>query len=236
MKTQLSLTAATKSQPPGHVRLQGSLLAGPEKRALVWMARRLPDRVNSDHLTALGLASMVGVGASFWLAGRHPQAGLPLAVIFLFLNWLGDSLDGTLARVRNRLRPRYGFYVDHVIDVAGSTLMLVGLALSGFMDPLLALATLSAWLLVSAESFLATHTRGVFKMSFLWFGPTEFRILIAAGALRLLLGGWVTVLGLGPYRLFDIGGVVASAGLGVAFIVNAIRSTAVLYREETVAR
>ena len=236
MKTLLAVPAAPMSQPPGPVRLQGSLLSGAEQRARVWMARRLPDRVNSDHLSALGLASMVGVGASFWLAGSHPQVGLPLVVVFLFLNWLGDSLDGTLARVRNRLRPRYGFYVDHVSDVAGTALMLVGLALSGFMDPLVALATLSAWLLVSAESFLATHTRGVFKMSFLWFGPTEFRILIAAGALRLLLGGWVTVLDMGPYRLFDIGGVVASLGMAVAFIVNAIRSTAVLYREEPESR
>jgi hypothetical protein len=75
--------------------------------------------------------------------------------------------------------------------------MLVELALSGFTDPPVALATLSAWLMVSAESFLATHTRGVFKMSFLWIGPSEVRILMAAGALRLLLGGWVTVLGLG---------------------------------------
>ena len=236
MKPPVPVVAPAVPSAPGHFRLQGSILAAVEKRALVWMAARMPARVNSDHLSALGLVSMAGVGASFWLAGTAPQVGLPLVVVFLFLNWFGDSLDGTLARVRNRLRPRYGFYVDHVIDVAGTACMMAGLAASGLMDPRLAIAVLAAWLAVSAESFLATHVRGVFRMSFLWFGPTELRIVIAAGALRLLSSGTVTVLGVGPYRLFDIGGVVASAGLAVAFVVNAVRNGVVLYREETLEK
>lgn len=228
-----------KLAPPrsaAHVREHRSLLAGPEKRALVWMAERMPARVNPDHLSALGLSSMLGVGLSFWAAGTAPRIGVPLVVVFLFLNWLGDSLDGTLARVRNQLRPRYGFYLDHVIDIAGTTLMLAGLALSGFMSPLVAAATLCAWLLVSAESFLATHTRGIFKMSFAGFGPTEIRILIAIGALRLLGGGWVSPFGLGPVRLFDLGGVIAAVGMTLAFVVTAVRNTIALYREETVRR
>jgi len=236
MKPPVPVVAPAVPSAPGHLRLQGSILAAVEKRALVWMAARMPARVNSDHLSALGLVSMAGVGASFWLAGTAPQVGLPLVVVFLFLNWFGDSLDGTLARVRNRLRPRYGFYVDHVIDVAGTACMMAGLAASGLMNPHLAIVVLAAWLAVSAESFLATHVRGVFRMSFLWFGPTELRIVIAAGALRLLSSGTVTVLGVGPYRLFDIGGVVASAGLAVAFVVNAVRNGVVLYREETLEK
>jgi len=233
MKTSAASPVTAVPRAPGHVRLQGSVLAAVEKRALVWMATRMPAWVNSDHLSALGLASMVGVGASFWLAGTAPRVGLPLVVVFLFLNWFGDSLDGTLARVRNKLRPRYGFYVDHVIDVAGTTFMMAGLGASGFMDPRLAVVVLAAWLAASAESFLATHARGVFRMSFLWFGPTELRVLIAAGALRLLSGGQVTVFGMGPYRLFDIGAVFASVGLAVAFVVNAVRNGVALYREET---
>jgi len=86
---------------------------------------------------------------------------------------------------------------------------------------------------VSAESFLATHARGVFRMSFLWFGPTELRVVIAIGALWVMSGGQVTVFGAGPYRLFDIGALAASAGLAVAFVVNAVRNAVVLYREET---
>jgi len=216
-----------------HTRAQGSILAGPEKRALTWMARRMPGWVSPDHLSALGLLSMAGVGLSFWLGGTRPLVGLPLVVVFLALNWFGDSLDGTLARVRNRLRPRYGFYVDHVIDLTGTTLMIAGLGLGGFMTWTIALAVLSAWLLVSAESFLATHSRGIFRMSFGWFGPTELRILIAAGALRLMGGSSVSPFGLGPYLLFDVGAVVAASGMGVAFVVAAVRNIAVLYREET---
>ena len=233
MRSSPIASASAPGPAAGHIREHHSLLAAPEKRALVWMAGRMPARVNSDHLSALGLVSMAGVGASFWLAGSRPALGLPLVVLFLFLNWFGDSMDGTLARVRNRLRPRYGFYLDHVIDVAGTAMMLAGLALSGYMSPLVAAVTLAAWLMVMSESFLATAARSVFRMSFLWFGPTELRILVAAGALALLRGGMVRLFGWGPYRLFDVGGLCATAGLVAIFLVNAVRNSAALYREET---
>jgi archaetidylinositol phosphate synthase len=223
-----------RQQPAGvHVRQHGSLLAEAEKRALVWIAERLPARVNSDHLSALGLLSIVGAGLAFWLSASAPTVGLPLVVACLALNWFGDSLDGTLARVRNRQRPRYGFYVDHVIDVAGTTCLLGGLASSGYMSPLIAGTVLVAWLLVAAESFLATHARGVFHLSFVGVGPTEMRILLAIGALWLLRGGWVAPFGLEPVRLFDVGGVMAAAGLAVAFVSSAVANTRALYREET---
>ena len=178
---------------------------------------------------------MLGVGLSFWASAWRPTVALPLVVVFLVLNWFGDSLDGTLARVRNRLRPRYGFYVDHVIDLAGTTFMLVGLALSGFMSPVVALSTLVAFVLVSAETYLATHARGVFTLAFLGFGPTELRIVIAVGALWLLRGGEVSWLGTGPWRLFDVGGTVATAGMALAFVVSALRNTRALYQEEKVS-
>ena len=233
MKTSPTAVAPGASAAAGHTRLHGSLLAASEKRALVWMAKRMPARVNSDHLSALGFVSMAGVGLSFWLAGTHPAVGIPLVVVCLVLNWFGDSMDGTLARVRNQLRPRYGFYLDHVIDIAGTAMMLAGLAASGHMDPLIAAVTLAAWLLVMGESFLATSARSLFRMSFLWFGPTELRILIAIGALMLLGGGLVRPFGWGPYRLFDVGGLCASAGLVVVFVINGVRNTVALYREET---
>jgi archaetidylinositol phosphate synthase len=216
-----------------HDRQHGSLLAAAEKRALVWMAARLPAWISSDHLSALGLLSMVGAGLAFWLAGPVPRVGLPLVVFCLVLNWLGDSLDGTVARVRNRQRPRYGFYLDHVIDVAGTTCLLAGLAASGYMSPLVAAAVLVAWLLVAAESFLATHARSVFRLSFAKVGPTEMRLLLSIGALWLLGGGWVSPFGLGPIRLFDLGGLVAAAGLVLAFVANAVANTRALYEEET---
>jgi archaetidylinositol phosphate synthase len=224
---------AKAPQAGQHVRLHQSLLAAPEKRLLVWIAGRLPRGINSDHLSALGLLAMLGVGLSFWAARLAPDVALPMVVVCLALNWAGDSLDGTVARVRDCQRPRYGFYVDHVIDLAGTTLMMAGLAMSGHMTPIIAVSVLAAWLLVSAESFLNTHTRGIFRMSYGWFGPTEFRLLVAAGAIKLLGGGMVSPLGWGPYHVFDVGAVAATIGMGIAFVVSATRNTAALYREET---
>ena len=128
-----------------HVRQHNSLLAVAEKRALVWMASRLPRWINSDHLSALGLAAMAGAGASFWVAQTDPVAGASLVVLCLLLNWFGDSLDGTVARVRDQQRPRYGYYVDHVIDLAGTALFFAGLAASGYMSPVIATLVVAAF-------------------------------------------------------------------------------------------
>src|SRR5207253_492733 len=103
-------------------------------------------------------------------------------IVSLALNWFGDSLDGTVARVRGQQRPRYGYYVDHLLDLAGTAFLMLGLACSSLMSPIVAALLLAAYLLVAAETYLATHVRGVFKMSFLGFGPTELRIVIAVGA------------------------------------------------------
>src|SRR5207247_11389855 len=116
-------------------------------------------------------AAFAAVRLSPWSAGVVSAA--------LAANWLGDSLDGTLARVRDQQRPRYGFYVDHVLDLAGTTCLVTGLACSGFMSPLIALALLVGYVLVAAESFLATHALGVFRISCFGIGPTELRILLA---------------------------------------------------------
>jgi phosphatidylglycerophosphate synthase len=214
-----------------HIREHGSVLAAAEKTALVWIARRVPRSINSDHLTALGFAAMLLAGSSFALARRYPWALLGV-VIALALNWVGDSLDGTLARVRNQQRPRYGFYVDHVLDLVGTFSLLCGLALSGYMNPLLAMAMLAAYLTAAAEEFLATHVRRVFHLSFMGFGPTELRIILSIGALYLLYRPWVHLGSLGTFRLFDIGGVVAIAGLALKIVVSAIRNGRALYREE----
>jgi archaetidylinositol phosphate synthase len=214
-----------------HVRLNTSVLAAIEKRTLIWMARRLPRWVNSDHLTTLAALSMVGAGAAFW-AGRYWPPALGLVVVALALNWFGDSLDGTLARVRKHERPRYGFYVDHVLDIVGISVLIGGMALSGFITPVIGLMLLVAYLLVSAEVFLATAVNGQFRMSFLSVGPTELRIILSAGALRLLGGPTVNPFGLGEVLLFDVGAVIGTAGLVVALVTSASRTTLALYRAE----
>lgn len=214
-----------------HTRENLSVLAQPEKRLLISIARRLPRWVNSDHLSALSLTSMAAAGASFVAYPLTEWAAL-VVVLSLAANWFGDSLDGTVARVRNQQRPGYGFYVDHLIDVAGSALLLTGMACSGLMSPVVALAVLVAYLLVSAESYLATHATGVFRMSFLGFGPTELRIVIAIGAIKAAFSPWASIGGFAPIKLFELGGVIASVGMLAAFVVSSIRNTRALYLAE----
>jgi archaetidylinositol phosphate synthase len=214
-----------------HVREHGSLTAGAEKRLLVWMARRLPSWVNSDHLTLLALAAMALAGAGYALA-RFDRRALWLVVAALVLNWFGDSLDGTLARVRRAERPRYGFYVDHVLDIVGITLLVGGISCSGFMNPVVALALLAAYLLVSGEVFLATAVRHVFRMSFAGFGPTELRIVLAIGTLALFRDPHVNTGFFGRVPLFDVGAIVATAGLATVLAVSIGRNTRALARAE----
>ena len=155
-----------------------SLTAVVEKKALVWMAQRLPPSINPDHLTALGLLSFLAGGIFYALVPRSPL-WLHAVNLCLVLNWLGDSLDGTLARVRNRLRPRYGFYVDHMVDALAALFLLAGLASSGLVTPLVALALLVAYYFLTINMGFATHALGVFKISFGLLGGTELRLLLA---------------------------------------------------------
>jgi len=208
-----------------------SLLASPEKKLLIWIAERMPAWVNSDHLTALGFLALIGIaGAYYW--ARTSKAGFALATALFVVNWFGDSLDGTLARVRKQQRPRYGFYIDHVLDTVGSVFVFGGLALSGYMSERVALALLVAWLLLSVEVYLATYTLHTFHLSFAAFGPTEFRLLMIAGNVAVLYRPVVTVFG-GRYLLFDVGGAIGAAGMLLAFVWSAVRHGAELYRAET---
>ncbi len=189
-----------------HTRENLSVLARSEKRALIWIARRLPHFINSDHLSALGLVAMAAAGLSFAAFRLSPWAAVGV-VVSLAANWFGDSLDGTVARVRNQQRPRYGFYVDHIIDVAGTRdAASAGWRAQGLMNPLVALTVLVLFLVVSAESYLATHAAGIFRMSFLGFGPTELRILMAVGAIKAAMSPWVALGSLAHVKLFDVGG------------------------------
>jgi phosphatidylglycerophosphate synthase len=211
-------------------RIQRSLLAKLERRALTWLARRTPSWINSDHLTALALLSMLAAGLAYWWTLWN-RWGLMIVVICLALNWLGDSLDGTLARFRDRQRPRYGFYVDHMCDAWGLLFLLAGLALSGFINWLIAAGLLVAYLLLLLEVCVATYTLGIFQMSFFKFGPTELRIVLAIGTLALGRNPTVGVFG-NRYALFDFGGVIAIAGMLLILVVSVARNNARLYREE----
>jgi archaetidylinositol phosphate synthase len=213
------------------LRIQESATARLERKALLWLAARMPSWINSDHLTLLGFASMFLACASYALA-RWNRVGLLLATLCLALNWFGDSLDGTLARVRNRQRPRYGFYVDHMTDSIGALLLMTGLAMSRYINWQIAAGMLVAFLLLSIETYLASYTLGVFRLSFWKFGPTEIRILLAFGNIALWFRPNLQVLG-SAYRLFDFGGLVATGGMAIMLVITAVRHTVRLYREET---
>jgi archaetidylinositol phosphate synthase len=209
-------------------RIQQSLLARAEKCALIWLAERTPNFINSDHLTILGLVAQIMAGVSYALSAQNKN-WLLVVIVFLALNWLGDSLDGTLARVRQQQRPRYGFYVDHMVDAFGSLALMGGLALSGYMHPYIAVGLLIGFLMLSAQTYLATYTMGEFRISFWSFGPTELRVLLAVGNLALLR--WPTVLK-AHYRLFDIGGTIGLIGMTLMLVFFTARNTYRLYQEE----
>jgi phosphatidylglycerophosphate synthase len=211
-------------------RVNQSLTASMEKRALQWMAERTPRWVTSDHLTALGLSAQIGAGV-FYALSRFNRWALLLVIFCIALNWLGDSMDGTLARVRHQQRPRYGFYVDHMVDIFGSVALMCGLGLSGFLHWQTAIAMLVAFLLLSSESYLATYTLNCFEMSQGFFGPTEIRILLIIGNLALLRSPYSMIFG-HRLLLFDVGGTIAAVSMFAMAIFVGLRHTAQLYRQE----
>ena len=223
-----------RMRPGEMLRVQESWVAVAEKRALHWLAARTPQSVTPDHLTVLGLGAQIGAGVFYALAAINRYALLGV-IACLALNWLGDSLDGTLARVRQRLRPRYGFYVDHMVDSFGALALMGGLALSGYMQRWIAIGLLVGFLMLSIQSYLATHALGEFRISFWRFGPTELRILLTVGNLALLWKPVVHLFG-AEYRLFDVGGAIGLAGMGAMVIVFTLQNTVRLYREERIAQ
>jgi phosphatidylglycerophosphate synthase len=214
-------------------RVNRALTAEVERRALIWMAERAPRWVTSDGLTLLGLAAQIGAGACYALS-RLGRWWLAVGILCIALNWLGDSMDGTLARVRRQQRPKYGFYVDHIVDVLGAVALMGGLAVSGLAHPATAAAMLVAFLVLSSESYLAAHTLGAFEMSKGMFGPTEIRLLLIAGNLELMRTPWASVFG-HRVLLFDLGGWIAVAGMSAMAIWVTARHTAELYRREPAA-
>lgn len=159
------------------VRIQNSFLNALEKKVLVYMAGRMPAWVTSDMMTFLGCFGSVMICAGFILTALSIN-WLWLTIAGLFVNWFGDSLDGTLARVRNAQRPVYGYYLDHTMDVVNEILMFVGLGLSPLVHLNIALAAFICYLALTLNVSMNTHLRGEFKLTYAKFGPTEFRLII----------------------------------------------------------
>jgi archaetidylinositol phosphate synthase len=211
-------------------RHQQSMLAKVEKKALLWLAAQMPAWINSDHLTALGFLAQCAAGVGYMMSSRN-MLWLHGVNLLLILNWFGDSLDGTLARHRNRLRPRYGFYVDHICDTFGGLFLMGGLALSGLMSPGIAWGMLIAFYLISIQVYLATFSIGQFKLSHGFFGPTEIRVLLIVGNLALFKYKRVHLAG-SEFFLFDVGGTIAIIGMLGMAVWASIVNTRTLYQME----
>ena len=219
-----------KSNFTDATREQTSVLAPLERVALRWLACHMPAWINSDHLSLLGLVAMFLAGVFYAASSRNPLL-LHVVNFCIFLNWFGDSLDGTLARYRDRQRPRYGFYVDHIIDTFGTMFLILGLALSGFMTERIAALLLVVFLMLAINSYLAAYALGVFKISQWKMGPTEIRLLIIVGNLFLIHSAHTRIFG-HRFLLFDVGGVISIVVMAAILVYSSIRNTYALYELE----
>src|SRR5712672_3513456 len=166
------------------------LLAGVERRVLLALATRVPRTIRSNHLTAIGILGAAGAGGAYALT-RYDPAWLWVASLMLGVNWVGDSLDGTLARVRGTQRPKYGYYVDHVVDAFSTAVIGLGIGLSPYVDLGLALGLVVVYLALSINVYLESTVFGVFKIAYGRIGPTEVRLLLVLlNTIAVLTAGW----------------------------------------------
>jgi archaetidylinositol phosphate synthase len=191
------------------------LLARVEGRALESIARRLPAWITPDAMTALGVLAAVGIAGAYLLSNGD-KAWLWAASALLVVHWLGDSLDGTLARVRKIERPKYGYYLDHLVDAIATAIIGLGLGLSPWMLLSVGLVIVIAYLVLSINTYLETYAFGVFTLGYGRIGPTEVRLVLIALNTLIALG-----VGLG----FEVAGLGLTAldliGLGIAAVMVA---------------
>ena len=208
------------------------LLARPEARVLDWIARRLPRWVMPDHLTALGVLAAIGIAAAYVLSNQDP-VWLWAASGLLVVHWLGDSLDGTLARVRRTERPRYGYYLDHLVDAVATALIGIGLGLSPYMLLATGLVIVVAYLVLSINTYLETNVLGVFSLGYGRLGPTEARLALIAVNTLLALGiaPTVSVAGVGV-TVLDVVGLAVAALMVAGLATRAARNLRELARLE----
>src|SRR5215208_6470299 len=214
--TKESAMTERHTDTTGAPRARRFLLAEPEARVLEWIAARLPTRVMPDHLTALGVLAALGIAGAYVLSNGD-KTWLWAASALLLVHWLGDSLDGTLARVRKTERPRYGYYLDHLVDAFATAAIGIGLGLSPYMLLAVGLAIVIAYLILSINTDLETHAFGVFTLGYGRFGPTEARLMLIAVNTALALGA-------STFGIFDVLGIALVAVMIAALVGRAARN------------
>ncbi|MDE5687342.1 MAG: CDP-alcohol phosphatidyltransferase family protein [Paramuribaculum sp.] len=206
-------------------RIQTSLLNAAEKKALIWAGKRLPLWVTSDMLTYLGVAGAVIYAAFCWMAQCNVSY-LWLACVGLVINWVGDSLDGTVARVRDAQRPKYGFFIDHSLDALTTCLICVGLGLAPLMDLSISLFIMGGYLCLSIYTYLSTIVLGKFQLTYASLGPTEMRIIIILVFILYMylpLNDISLRIGNQEFSVYDCVGAVIAAGLFLTYIVSMVK-------------
>lgn len=184
-------------------RIQGNMLAVAERRLLTWLCARLPAWVSPDGLTLTGFCGALTIFAGYGLS-LYRIEWLWLAIAGFFINWFGDSLDGSLARYRKIERPNYGYFIDHSMDALSNLIIVFGLGLTAFIRMDVAMFALGSYLLLSIHTFLAARVTGEFRLSYLAAGPTELRLILIAMSLAMFISQPTTVMdtGLSPFDMF----------------------------------
>jgi len=217
-----------------HERVVKNFLNPLELKAIRWMIRRLPSWINSDMMTILGIFSAVMVCVSYWLS-RFSPLWLWVASFSLVVHWVGDSLDGNIARARKQLRPHYGFFIDHTADTLAIVLVFVGIGLSPYARLWAALLALISYLCMSIMVYLRTITEGVFEFTFGKVGPTEMRlvtILMNAGLFFFKNPRFQLPWGLGQVTYLDIFGLVIAAVFFATFAVSMLKYGIIYARQD----
>jgi len=215
-----------------HVRINDILLGPWERRALQWLAARMPPWVTPDVLTSLGVLSAVLIAVSYWLTNLSPLF-LWLASLGVVFHWFADSLDGTLARFRHIERPKYGYFVDHVTDALSEALIGIGVGLTPYVRFDYAMIALISYLLMSVLVFVKMHVTGVFQISFSKFGPTEVRVfIILCNTIIFFVGNPMVETPLGTSTIYDAIALLFAAVLFGLFIVMLLLEGSKLKKQE----
>lgn len=214
-----------------HKRVNQMLLGFLERPALQWMAAHSPAWVTPDVLTGLGVVGSLMCFGGYWLSGQN-VLWLLLACVGFFVNWVGDSLDGTLARYRKIERPKFGFYIDHTVDAITEFLTIIGIGMSPFLRLDIAAFAMIGYLLMSTHVYIRTAVEGVFKISFGTFGPTEMRVIIVIVNIAIMLAeGWFLTPIAGSLLPFDVIGIALAVALSGVFLVTSMQHAVRLARE-----
>ncbi|MBA4421368.1 MAG: hypothetical protein C0391_09495 [Anaerolinea sp.] len=215
-----------------HKRIIHSITGPMEKRALLWLAARMPRFINPDVLSILGFLAAVLTGVSYLLSKNNPIF-LWLASLGFILNWFGDSLDGTLARYRKIERPRYGYFLDHSVDVICITIILTGLAFSGYARLELAWAVNIIYLLLTLYTSLVNFTNREFQIAFAYIGPTELRILAIVASIWVYYNDSKFIhLSFGDFTFYEALLILLIVVFLPAYLLSTINQIIRLFKEE----